>query len=125
MQSNGLDSRHVAILGGSAGIGLAAARLLAARGARVTIGGRDAARLEQARTELPESAQALAVDATDPQSLRAFYEQAGPIDDLVITVTRRGGAGPATGLAEDDLLGAFDGKTVPHLHAIALALPTL
>jgi NAD(P)-dependent dehydrogenase (short-subunit alcohol dehydrogenase family) len=125
MQSNGLDGRHVAVLGGSAGIGLAAARLLAARGARVTIGGRDATRLERARAELSDGSSAVEVDATDPASLRAFYEQAGPIDDLVVTVTRRGGAGPASALAEHDLLGAFDGKTVAHLRALSLALPTL
>jgi NAD(P)-dependent dehydrogenase (short-subunit alcohol dehydrogenase family) len=125
MSTNGFDRRHVAVIGGSAGIGLAAAQLLAARGARVTIGGRDQGRLDDARKSLPDSAQALVVDATDLGALQRFYEQAGPIDHLVITVTRRGGAGPAEGLAQDDLLGAFDGKTVAHLRALALALPTL
>lgn len=38
-----MDSRHVAVLGGSAGIGLETAGLLAGRGARVTIGGRNRA----------------------------------------------------------------------------------
>jgi NAD(P)-dependent dehydrogenase (short-subunit alcohol dehydrogenase family) len=117
--------RHVAIIGGSAGIGLATAELLAARGARVTIGGRDERRLSDVTARLGDEARAIAVDATDPADLRRFYAEAGPIDDVVVTVTRRGGAGPATGLAEQDLLGAFAGKTVPHLHAIALALPTL
>ena len=125
MKRNGLDGRHVAIIGGSAGIGLATARLLAARGARVTVGGRDPGRLEQAQESLPANGRALEVDATDAQSLRGFFEQAGPIDDLVITVTRRGGAGPASGLADHDLLGAFDGKTVAHLRALSLALPSL
>lgn len=125
MERNGLDGRHVAIIGGSAGIGLATARLLARRGARVTVGGRDPGRLEQAQESLPANGGALQVDATDPQSLRRFFEQAGPIDDLVITVTRRGGAGPASGLADHDLLGAFDGKTVAHLRALSMALTTL
>jgi NAD(P)-dependent dehydrogenase (short-subunit alcohol dehydrogenase family) len=65
------------------------------------------------------------VDAEDVGSLRGFYAEAGPISDLVVTVTRRGGAGPAAQLAEADLLGAFGGKAVAHLRAVALALPTL
>jgi NAD(P)-dependent dehydrogenase (short-subunit alcohol dehydrogenase family) len=125
MQEDSLNSRHVAIIGGSGGIGLASAQLLAARGARTTIGGRDPDRLEAARAGLPDTAQALAVDATDPQSLRGFYEQAGAVSDVVITVTRRGGAGSASELADQDLLGAFEGKSVAHLRAVALALPTL
>jgi NAD(P)-dependent dehydrogenase (short-subunit alcohol dehydrogenase family) len=125
MQGDNLSGRHVAIIGGTSGIGLAGAQLLAARGARITIGGRDPERLAAARQTLPEDTQALQVDATDPGSLSAFYEQAGPISDLVVTVTRRGGAGPVSALADQDLLGAFDGKTVAHLRAIALALPVL
>jgi len=68
---------------------------------------------------------AVTVDAEDVASLRGFFAETGPIDDLVVTVTGRGGAGPASGLAEADLLGAFAGKTVAHLRAVALALPTL
>jgi NAD(P)-dependent dehydrogenase (short-subunit alcohol dehydrogenase family) len=120
-----MDERHVAVLGGSTGIGLATARLLAGQGARVTVGGRNRSRLDAAAGQLGGRAQAVIVDAEQVDSLREFFAQAGPISDLVITVTRRGGAGPAAELAEADLLGAFSGKTVAHLRAVALALPTL
>jgi len=120
-----MKDRQVAVLGGSAGIGLETARLLASLGAQVTIGGRNPERLEAAVGQLGDQARAIAVDCEQTDSLRQFFAQAGPITDLVITVTRRGGAGPAAELAESDLLGAFAGKTVAHLHAIALALPTL
>ena len=125
MSSSHMKNRHVAVLGGSAGIGLETARLLAGLGAQVTIGGRNRERLDAAVRQLGGQAQAVAVDAGQPDSLRQFFAQAGPISDLVITVTRRGGAGPASELAEADLLGAFAGKTVAHLQAVALALPTL
>jgi NAD(P)-dependent dehydrogenase (short-subunit alcohol dehydrogenase family) len=125
MSSTTMENRHVAVIGGSAGIGLATARLLAGLGARVTIGGRDRGRLDAAVKELRDPVRAVVVDAEDAQSLTRFFAETGPISDLVVTVTRRGGAGPASALAEADLLGAFAGKTVAHLQAVALALPTL
>jgi NAD(P)-dependent dehydrogenase (short-subunit alcohol dehydrogenase family) len=123
--SNELKNRHVAIIGASTGIGLATAQLLVERGARVTIGGRSADRLQAAAERLGDQARAIVVDAEDGESLRAFFSEAGPITDLVVTVTRRGGAGPASEMADADLLGAFAGKTVAHLRALALALPSL
>ena len=65
------------------------------------------------------------MDAEQADSLRQFFATAGPITDLVVTVTRRSGSGPAAGLAEADLPGEFAGKTIAHLRAVALALPTL
>lgn len=120
-----VKGRKIAILGGSAGIGLATAALLAERGAEVTIGGRDQARLARAADVLACGVRTIPVDAAEAGSLRGFYQQAGPVDDLVVTVTRRGGAGPAGALAEQDLPGAFAGKPIAYLQAVALALPSL
>ena len=121
-----LESRSVAILGGSAGIGLATATLPAERGAEVTIGGRDERRLADAASSLPGSARTIVVDATDSSSLRNFFNQAGLLDDLVVTVTSRNnsGAGAAHTLADHDLATAFAGKLIPHLRAVALSLAT-
>jgi NAD(P)-dependent dehydrogenase (short-subunit alcohol dehydrogenase family) len=123
--SNKLKNRHIAVLGASAGIGLATAHLLVERGAQVTIGGRTPDTLEAAAERLGNRARAVVVDAETVESLRSFFSEAGPITDLVVTVTRRGGAGPVSDLVEADLLGAFAGKTVAHLMAVAAALPTL
>ena len=43
-----LDSRHVVVIGGTSGMGLATARAAAAAGARLTIAGRDEGRLSRA-----------------------------------------------------------------------------
>ena len=48
----GLTGREALVVGGSAGIGLATARLLAAEGASVTIAARDAGRLRAAAAEI-------------------------------------------------------------------------
>src|ERR1035441_6060906 len=100
-------------------------RPAAARHGTDTIGGRHQQRLARARASLGDGVAAITVDASDPASLRDFFTQVGPLDDLVLTVTRRGGAGPAGALAEQDLIGAFAGKTVAQLQAVALALPHL
>ena len=120
----GMDGRHVAVIGASSGSGLETARLLAGRGARVTLGSRDRGRLDAAVKEIGGGT-AIVVDGEDAASLRAFFGEAGPITDLVITMTRRGGTAPAADLAEADLEGTFRGKTFAHLRAVALALPTL
>jgi NAD(P)-dependent dehydrogenase (short-subunit alcohol dehydrogenase family) len=125
MSITDMSEHQVAVLGASSGIGLETARLLAERGAGVVIGGRDRARLGSAVEQLSARARAIAVNAEDLGSLRNFFAEAGPITDLVVTVTRRGGTGPMEQLVTSDLLGAFSGKTVAHLHAVALALPSL
>ena len=60
---NRFNQKTVLVTGGSSGIGLAAAKAFAAEGARVVITGRDAAALEQARTELGANAITLRSDA--------------------------------------------------------------
>jgi len=80
-----LARRHAVITGGGTGIGLAAARGLAAEGARVTLMGRDAARLEAAAAQI-DGAACQPVDVTDEQSVaRAFASLAsrGPVSILV------------------------------------------
>jgi NAD(P)-dependent dehydrogenase (short-subunit alcohol dehydrogenase family) len=120
-----LRKHRTAILGGTSGIGLATAERLEERGAEVTIGARSEANLSEAKKSLRNGARAISVDATDADSLRRFYREAGPIDDLIVTATRRGGAAPVDELPEQDLVDAFVGKPVAHLQAVALALPTL
>jgi len=125
MSSSSMQARHVAVIGGSSGIGLETARLLVEKGAQITIGGRNRDRLDAAAKRLGGHVRTVAVDAEQVDSMKDFFAATGPITDLVITVTRRGGAGPVDQLAEADLLGAFAGKTIAHLRAVGLALATL
>src|SRR5215470_15979162 len=62
-----LKGKTVLITGGTSGIGLAAAKLMYANGARVVITGRDAGKLAAARQEIGERTLALqAVGTSDP-----------------------------------------------------------
>jgi NAD(P)-dependent dehydrogenase (short-subunit alcohol dehydrogenase family) len=97
-----LLGRTVLVLGGSAGIGLATARLARAAGAAVVLTGRDPARLRAAAQEVAPVATA-AFDATAPARLEQFFaDLPEPVDHVLVT-----GSGPYYApLAEMDLARA-------------------
>ncbi|WP_315532470.1 SDR family NAD(P)-dependent oxidoreductase [Delftia acidovorans] len=90
---NLLEGRHALVTGGARGIGLACARALLVRGARVTLLGRDGAALEAAVRELGGTApaaqmvQSVQADIADEDSVRQAFAQAeaafGPVQVLV------------------------------------------
>lgn len=86
MTGTGLDKQHALITGGGTGIGLAIAKELAARGARLTLVGRDLARLQATAKTLPR-AQAVAADVTGEGAVKAAFAAAakdfGPVTILV------------------------------------------
>jgi NAD(P)-dependent dehydrogenase (short-subunit alcohol dehydrogenase family) len=70
------------VTGGGSGIGTAVAEALAAAGARLTLVGRDEARLRERACALPD-ARALVCDVTDEDAVRRACDDAGPVDLLV------------------------------------------
>jgi NAD(P)-dependent dehydrogenase (short-subunit alcohol dehydrogenase family) len=84
-----LSGRHALVTGASRGIGAAIAAALAAEGARVSLIGRDAARLDRMATELggPDRAAPVVADVTDAASVRQAFatarERLGPVHILV------------------------------------------
>ena len=89
-----LEGAGIIIVGGSSGMGLALARRLLAEGARVTIAGRSAARLEAARQTLgdPADLNMAALDLTREEEIAAFFRDCGPVDHIVSTAADIEGA---------------------------------
>lgn len=91
---SGLAGKHAVVTGGGSGIGAAAAAALVRAGARVTLMGRDAARLAAQRDALSvldksDSTSAageltcITVDVAREAAVIAAFEQAGPVDILI------------------------------------------
>jgi NAD(P)-dependent dehydrogenase (short-subunit alcohol dehydrogenase family) len=79
-----LAGQTVVVIGGSAGIGLATARLARARGAKVILTARDADRLRRVGEEL--AARTAAFDATDFKRLGRFFDElSAPVDHVLVT----------------------------------------
>jgi NAD(P)-dependent dehydrogenase (short-subunit alcohol dehydrogenase family) len=102
-----LDGQKVVVFGGASGAGLAAAKRLAKEGAEVVVAGRGAKELK----ELEPRMSAKEVDGKDVAALKAFFDENGAFDHLVITAgaTNRGG-GFLEEITEKTFRDTFDGK---------------
>jgi NAD(P)-dependent dehydrogenase (short-subunit alcohol dehydrogenase family) len=111
---------RVVIMGGTSGIGLAAAELLAARDAEVIVTGRDPEKFAAVKAATAER-----VDGTDEAAVAAFFERTGEFDHLVLAFSPGAvGLGPIGETKLADVRAAFDGKLFPYLAAIQHARVT-
>lgn len=118
-----LANKKVVVAGGSSGIGLATARLLAQQKALVTVTGRNTEKLDRIKTT--EGLEAATVDSTDRKALDAFFKKAGTVDHLVVSISGHKGMGNFRELALSELQEGFDNKFWPQLQTIQAALPYL
>lgn len=81
---NELAGRTALVTGGTAGIGLESARLLARHGATVIITGRSAARGAAAAAELGADVRFVAADLSDLESVKSLVQQCGEDIDIVV-----------------------------------------
>ncbi|GGA16880.1 SDR family NAD(P)-dependent oxidoreductase [Neptunicoccus cionae] len=81
-----LDGKRALVTGGTSGIGLGCAVALAEHGAEVTLGARDAARMEGAAAEMRAhdwQVKTLSLDVSDVATTQAQVAEHGPFDILV------------------------------------------
>ena len=120
------DGRHALITGGGSGIGAAAARMLAAQGARVSLLGRRAGPLDAVAAEA--RGKAFPCDLTDRSAMAAAFDAArdahGPFDFVILNA----GIGDSAPFARTTR-AAFDAIIATNLTAVfdgaQLALPDL
>jgi NAD(P)-dependent dehydrogenase (short-subunit alcohol dehydrogenase family) len=82
-----LNGKRTVFIGGSSGMGLAAAQLAVQEGATVVIAARSREKLARAKQDLGGGVAALPLDATDEGAVKAFFQQVGPFDHLLTTIT--------------------------------------
>lgn len=94
-----LTGQTALITGGTAGIGLACARLFAGEGASVVITGRDAHRGEAAASAIGGEVRFVRADIADMDSVKSLVRQVGDVDILV----NNAASFPAAVTVEQDL----------------------
>ncbi|ONB52963.1 short-chain dehydrogenase [Burkholderia pseudomallei] len=110
MQASFNDQR-VLVIGGSSGIGAAAARAFAVLDADVTIASRDANKLAAAARAIdgPRPVRQAVLDTTDAPAVDAFFAEAGPFDHVVMSAAHTPG-GSVRKLPLADAQAAMDSK---------------
>ncbi|WP_221585290.1 SDR family oxidoreductase [Microbacterium sp. G2-8] len=91
--------RHVLLAGGTSDIGWATARALRTTGARVTVAGRSATKLEPFGAEGFET---MCVDLADARAVDHAFERIGRLDGLIPLVGGWRGGGGIPGQSDDD-----------------------
>ncbi|WP_174911534.1 SDR family oxidoreductase [Burkholderia diffusa] len=106
--NDSLHGKKVLVVGGSSGIGAAAAKAFAQRGAVVTIASRDPARVNADAT-LGAPVRTEALDITDTAAVDAFCARIGQFDHVVISAAKTA-TGPVRALPLADAQAAMDSK---------------
>lgn len=104
-----LSDQRFLVVGGSSGIGLAAARAALDAGAQVTIASRSRQKLDAARNDLSNRIDTALLDTTDDASTDRFFNETGVWDHIAVSAAQTP-TGPVRGLALADARAAMDSK---------------
>ena len=103
-----LAGTTTAIVGGTSGIGLATAHQIVAAGGKVIVISRSQEKVDSAKTALGESADGIAMDATNEEQVKATFNSIAEKHKLNHIVLSSGGAGPSGAFLEQDQAGLMD-----------------
>ena len=84
-----MSDRAIVVVGGTAGIGLELAKDVIAKGDRVVITGRDEARTKAIAAELGDRAEGIALDISEPHSIKGQLAGLGQVHGLVLAAIER------------------------------------
>lgn len=118
-----LANKVAVITGGTGGIGLAAARLFAAEGAKVVLVDLDGAALERAVAELgAERALGVAADVSDPAQVEAYVRRAMEAHGRIDVFFNNAGIEGAVGPIVDYPIEMFDKVMAVNVRGVFLGL---
>lgn len=120
-----LAQQRILIVGGSTGMGLAAAQQLAALQAEVVIVGRSRDNLDKALSTIQGRAAGYAADFTDAEAMTALCQRVGRIDHLVLAASSNAAWGPFASIPASALRDALEGKLLGYWRSLQAALPHL
>lgn len=103
------EGKKVLVIGGSSGIGQAAARAFAAAGATVTIASRNEDKLTAAAEALGGDIRTATLDITDASAVEAFFAAHGRFDHVVVSAAQTP-SGPLRELGLDAARSAMESK---------------
>jgi NAD(P)-dependent dehydrogenase (short-subunit alcohol dehydrogenase family) len=115
--------KHVLVLGGTSGIGLAVAELAGEHGARVTVASSRPASLDRALAELPTAVTGEIADLTDPAATTALFDRVGALDHLVFTAGEALTLLTVEAMDLDAARAAFGLRYFGALNAVSLGAP--
>ncbi|MGP0090035.1 MAG: SDR family oxidoreductase [Xanthobacteraceae bacterium] len=113
-----LEGKKAVVVGGTSGIGLAAAVELHRSGAQVRITGRTRDKAAAAATAIGDRTTGDAVDARDAAKLQAFFATVGEFDHLIVALGGGSAIGAFKELDEVKMRAGFDNKFWPYLNVI-------
>ena len=120
MTAGKFEDQRICIVGGTAGIGLAIARVVAMEDAAVVIGGRNIGKAKSVAASIGLNVEGRSLDILDARSVEAFFDSLGEIDHLVVTAAQVRGAMFKTGSiadAETSMRGKFWAQYLCARHA--------
>jgi NAD(P)-dependent dehydrogenase (short-subunit alcohol dehydrogenase family) len=112
------------IVGGTQGIGLMLAEIMAARGDQVTIAGRDQERAAVAAAKIGPNVKGIAVDLMKPHSIAKSLADVGPVQHVVLSAIHRD-LNTAREYDIDKAIGLVTLKLVGYTEVIHALLPKL
>ena len=116
-----ITGKHVIVTGANSGIGAAAATVLAAAGARVTLAVRNVEKGRAAAAKMPGATEVRELDLADLDSIRAFA--AGWGEELELLINNAGVMAPPLGRTKDGFELQFGTNHLGHFALTNLLLP--
>jgi NAD(P)-dependent dehydrogenase (short-subunit alcohol dehydrogenase family) len=119
-----LQGKRVVVVGGTSGIGLAAAKAFLNESAEVIIASRSASKLEEAKNALSGNVQGYELDFRSEAKAAEFFTKVGKFDHLVITAGE-GAMGDFRDLSVEQAHAAFESKYWGQYVTVKAAIPYL